>query len=98
MTFRVIKLKNMFVKALKASACQRWKLQSKKNTGYDLRSFKDTVITASKIPEPINVKWENITYTGKNKFFRRLFSTLITLLLFAICKAHKLLSNAKSSP
>lgn len=51
-----------------------------------MRLFKDTVISASKIPEPINVKWENITYTGKNKFFRRLFSTLLTLFFFAICK------------
>ena len=86
MTFRVIKLKNLFVKALQASSCQRWKLKSKKVQGYDIRLFKDTVITASKIPEPINVKWENITYTGKNKFFRRLFSTLLTLFFFAICK------------
>jgi hypothetical protein len=29
-TFRVIRLKNMFVKALQASSCQRWRLKSKK--------------------------------------------------------------------
>jgi hypothetical protein len=40
-------------------------------------------------PEPINIRWENMTYTGKNKFFRRSFSWCLTIILFLICKRFK---------
>ena len=42
------------------------------------------MIKAEEPPEPINIRWENMTYTGKNKFCRRFFSWALSIFLFLL--------------
>lgn len=83
-TFDTIENKNLFVKNLRTSSCQRC-CMSKKNKNFDLRIFGGKVLNVTAPAQPINIKWENMTYTGKSKHTRRWISWLLTILLFLIC-------------
>lgn len=83
-TFRTITIKNTFVKAFQTSSFQRCQLNCSNKREYDVRKFKGSVMKAEEPPQPVNIKWANMNYTGKNKCLRRTISWAISLFLFFI--------------
>lgn len=83
-TFDTIEHKNTFVKNMRTSSCQRCCFNKKKKE-FDLKLFESKVLKVTEPPQPINIKWENMTYTGKAKLTRRCISWFLTITLFLIC-------------
>lgn len=85
MTFDTIDNRNLFIKNLRTSTCQRCCYSKKKNK-FDLRVFENRILIANTPAQPVNIKWTNMAYTGKSKMTRRLISWLMTIVLFLVCK------------
>lgn len=37
-------------------------------------------------PNPDNINWENLYYSQTNRFFRKIFTLILTLILLLLCK------------
>ena len=84
-TFQRIKHKNYFLQMMKKTF--RHRLYKFINIKRDKRlMLEDRMLYAVEPPEPINVIWQNYSYSGRNKVVRRILSWIIYVVLYLVRK------------
>ena len=88
-TFQRIKHKQYFLKMMK-KRLYRYRLYKHMNLKRDQRLIiGNRMLYALEPPEPINVIWENYSYSERNKLARRIISWIIYVILYLVRKKMK---------